>query len=261
MRFGTGFGRMEGDREMNVKEYLARIGVDAVSFDEAGLRQLQRQHLLTVPFENLDIHWDRKIVLDIDAIYRKVVGEKRGGFCYELNASFGALLNELGFATRMVSARVATGDGSFSREYDHMALISLAGDQEYLVDVGFGAFTTEPLRLVLDVEQTDPSGTYVIREHEDGYLAVLKGNAPEYIFRPVARELSEFAGMCDFHQTSADSHFTQRKVCSILTETGRKTLTDNRFIVTTGTDKKESEVGSEAEFEEVLGREFGIKAV
>lgn len=246
---------------MNVLDYLKRIGVDEVSLDETGLRQLQRQHLLTVPFENLDIHWGRTIVLDTDAFYRKIVGEKRGGFCYELNGLFGALLNELGYQTRMVSARVTTGDGNFSREYDHMALISLAGDQEYLVDVGFGAFTTEPLRMVIGEEQEDPSGRYVIREHEDGYLVVLKENVPEYIFKPLARGLAEFAGMCEFHQTSSESHFTQRKVCSLLTETGRKTLTDNRFIVTTGAEKKESEVASEKEFGEILRREFGIKAV
>lgn len=258
MRFGPGFRRVEGSKEMNSAEYLARIGVDEVSLDEAGLRRLQRRHLLTVPFENLDIHWDRKIVLDIDAIYRKVVGEKRGGFCYELNGLFGALLNELGFQTRMASARVATGDGNFSREYDHMALVAAVGNEEFLVDVGFGAFTTEPLRMVIKEEQEDPSGMYVIREHEDGYLIVLKENVPEYIFKPVGRELAEFEGMCEFHQTSSDSHFTQRKVCSLLTENGRKTLTDNRFIVTTGGEKKESEVASEEEFGEILEREFGI---
>lgn len=244
---------------MDARKYLDRIGIeDGVDVTAENLKKLQREHLMHVPFENLDIHWKRPIVLDIDPIYRKVVGEKRGGFCYELNGSFGALLNELGFPTRMVSARVAGGDGNFSREYDHMALVSTIGEREFLVDVGFGAFTTEPLRMVLDVEQEDPSGRYVIREHEDGYLIVLKENVPEYIFKPVGRELAEFAGMCDFHQTSAESHFTQRKVCSLLTEAGRKTLTDNRFIVTTGGEKKESEVGSEEEFGEILEREFGI---
>ena len=241
---------------MNPGKYLARIGVDEVSLDEAGLRRLQRQHLLSVPFENLDIHWGRKIVLDIDSIYRKVVGERRGGFCYELNGLFGALLNELGFPTRMVSARVSNGDGSFSREYDHMALICRIGEDEFLVDVGFGAFTTEPLLMVLDMDQKDPSGTYVIREHADEYLIVSKENVPEYIFKPGARELAEFKEMCEFHQTSPESHFTTGKVCSILTETGRKTLRDTRLIVTKGNKKTETEIGTE--FDSVLMREFGI---
>lgn len=247
---------------MNSADYLARIGVDRAAPDETGLFLLQRRHLMTVPFENLDIHWKRPIVLNIDSICRKVVGEKRGGFCYELNGLFGALLNELGFPTRMVSARVSNGDGTFSREYDHMALLSMVGDQEYLVDVGFGAFTTEPLKMVLDVEQEDPSGTYVIREQGDDYLAVLKKDGSEwkaeYMFKPVGRQLSEFTEMCEFHQTSAESHFTRGKVCSVLTSDGRKTLRDKGFILTIGAEKTEDAVGSEEQFAEILQREFGI---
>lgn len=244
---------------MNTAEYLKRIGVDEVSVDEAGLFLLQRRHLLSVPFENLDIHWKRPIVLDIDSIYRKVVEEKRGGFCYELNGLFGALLNELGFPTRMVSARVSNGDGSFSREYDHMALISTVGEDEFLVDVGFGAFATEPVRMVLDVEQPDPSGTYVIREHEDGYLIVLKNDAREYIFKPIARELAEFKEMCEFHQTSPESHFTKGMVCSILTEDGRKTLSDDHLIITENGEKKELEIKSERDFYRTLAWVFEIR--
>jgi N-hydroxyarylamine O-acetyltransferase len=255
VRLGAGVGRVEGREEMNVGEYLARIGVDEVSLDEAGLRRLQRQHLLHVPFENLDIHWGRKIVLDIDSFYRKIVWEKRGGFCYELNGLFGALLNELGFPTRMVSARVA-GATTFGPEYDHMALISSIGEEEFLVDVGFGAFTTEPRRMVLDLEQEDPSGIYVIRQRDDGYMAIVNEETAEYIFTPVGRELGEFAEMCEFYQTSPESHFKQGKVCSILTEDGRKTLTDKKFMVTTRAEKKESDVGPE--FDSLLEREFGI---
>jgi N-hydroxyarylamine O-acetyltransferase len=250
---------------MNTKEYLARIGVDEFSFDEEGLRRLQRQHLLTVPFENLDIHWGRKIVLDVDAFYRKIVGERRGGFCYELNASFGALLNGLGFPVRMVSARVYDGKASFGPEFDHMALIVSIGEVEYLADVGFGAFTAEPLRFGPDHEQRDKTGIFAIRRWDDGYFEVAKkedhGWDSEYIFKPFGRSLGEFAEMCEFQQTSPESHFTQGKVCSIMTDTGRKTLTDKKFMVTTGAGKKESGVGSEAEFDEILEREFGIKAV
>lgn len=248
---------------MNSAEYLARIGVGRAVPDETWLFLLQRQHLMSVPFENLDIHWKQPIVLGIDPIYRKVVGGKRGGFCYELNGLFGALLNELGFSTRMVSARVSNGDGTFSREYDHMALVTTIEGREYLVDVGFGAFTTEPLRIVLDTEQEDPSGTYVIREHGDDYLAVLKKDGSEwkaeYMFKPVGRRLSEFTEMCEFHQTSAESHFTRGKVCSLLTANGRKTLRDKGFILTVGAEKTEDAINSEEEFAEILEREFGIK--
>jgi N-hydroxyarylamine O-acetyltransferase len=187
---------------MDVRKYLDRIGIGEVPAPTAeALRTLQREHLLHVPFENLDIHWKNRIEPDTAKFYEKVVENRRGGFCYELNGLFNELLREIGFKTRLVSARVAMGDGGFSREYDHAAIIAEAEGEEYLTDVGFGAFTAEPLKLELGLEQQDPTGKYVIREHEDGYLVVLKEDILEYMFKPVARDLSEFAEMCYFNQT------------------------------------------------------------
>ena len=78
------------------------------------------------------------------------------------------------------------------------------------------------------------------------------------MFSRIAHELSEFEEMCDFQQYSPDSHFTKGKLCSIMTEDGRKTLTDKNFIVTTNGQKNESPVDSDAEFYDLLEREFGI---
>ncbi len=256
---------------MDIKKYLQRIGAQGVEADAGSpartaetLRFLQRQHLLHVPFENLDIHWKRPIALDTDSFYRKIVGENRGGFCYELNGLFNALLKGLGYETKMVSARVG-GDGNFSPEYDHMAIIVKAGDEEYLADVGFGGFITEPLKLVLDIEQEDKTGTYRIGKYnyEGGeYFLVEKKDGEswsgEYIFTAAARELSQYLGMCNFHQTSPESHFMKNKVCSLMTGTGRKTLTGDKFIETTNGERSETPVTSEDQFNEILKREFNI---
>ncbi len=216
---------------------------------------------MAVPFENLDIHWKRPIVLNVDRFYQKIVDEKRGGFCYELNGLFNELLKSLGFQTRLVSARVFNGT-EHGPEFDHAAIIVTIGDDEYLADVGFGDFTTEPLRYGLGVEQQDPSGIFVLRRFDEEYIEVAKRESEElksqYIFRDVPRKLSEFAEMCDFQQYSPESHFTKGKVCSILTETGRKTLTDRKFIVTLDGEKSEREISSDAEFNAILHREFLI---
>jgi N-hydroxyarylamine O-acetyltransferase len=66
--------------------------------------------------------------------------------------------------------------------------------------------------------------------------------------------------MCRFHQTSPESHFTRGRVCSLMTNKGRKTLTDKKFIETGNAERKEVDVNSEAEFNEILEREFGIKS-
>jgi len=251
---------------MNKKSYLARIGIEEtdVAADLESLKLLQRQHLLTVPFENLDIHWRRPIILDDNCFYNKVVGEKRGGFCYELNGLFYELLKEIGFQNKIISARVSKGDGDFGAEYDHLAIITQIGSDEYLVDVGFGSFTAEPLKFAVDVEQQDDNGVFLIRKYDDSYFEVIKKTGDdawqsEYIFTPLGRDLMKFSEMCQFHQTSPESHFTRGKVCSLMTRGGRKTLTDEKFIETVNGEKKEISVSSAEQFNRILMREFSIK--
>jgi len=245
-------------------KYLERIGVAAADAqpDLEGLRRLQRRHLLSVPFENLDIHWSRPIVLEAEKFFAKIVGDRRGGFCYELNGLFNELLRATGFRTRLVSARVSDGRGGFGPEFDHLAIIVTIGEREFLTDVGFGDFAAEPLALVPDIEQEDVNGVFLLRRAEYGTLEVLKktgeGSAIEYAFGLNGRDLSEFAGMCEFHQTSPESHFTRGKLCSIMTGDGRKTLTENKFIVSRGESRIESEIDSPEQFDEILFREFQI---
>jgi N-hydroxyarylamine O-acetyltransferase len=250
---------------MNAKDYLNRIGIEKNDIAPTGenLKLLQRQHLLNVPFENLDIHWKRPILLDVGRFYNKIVEEKRGGFCYELNASFNELLRSLGFQTRLVSARVNIGEGNFTDEYAHLALLVTIGELEYLADVGFGAFTAGPLRVVCDLEQPDETGVFVMKRFEDGYLEVAKKEdetwRSEYIFKPLGHDLSEFADACVYQQTSPESHFTKNKICSLMTADGRKSLTDTKFIETKNGEKLETPVCSDEEFDQILEREFKIK--
>lgn len=263
MRERKGDKRLEGGWQMNTKEYLARIGIEAedLEADAESLRLLQRHHLLHVPFENLDIHWKRPIVVDTEKFYEKIVNEKRGGFCYELNGLFNELLKDIGFQARLLSARVFNGTGH-GPEFDHATIIVTIGDDEYLTDVGFGDFAAEPLRFSLGVEQQDECGNFIIRKFDEEYLEVAKKDADgwksEFIFKDVPHDLSAFAEMCDFQQYAPESHFRKGKVCSILTENGRKTLTDKKFIITANGEKSETVVGSDEEFDQVLEREFGI---
>lgn len=249
-----------------VQDYLNRIGAAGLEIraDLPSLRSLQRAHLLNVPFENLDIHWKRPIALDLEKFRAKIVDEGRGGFCYELNGLFNELLLDLGFRTRLISARAFSGT-DHGPEFDHAAIIVTIGADEYLADVGFGAFAADPLRMAFEEKQNDSNGVFVIRKFNDEYIEVAKlvGESfrSEYIFMNTARELSEFTEMCDFQQHSPESHFVEGKLCSIMTETGRKTLTDRSFIITTGQKKNEMPVTSEKDFYETLVREFGIKPV
>ncbi len=251
---------------MNKEMYLDRIGLAGkdLGVDLSCINILQNRHLLHIPFENLDIHWGKDITLALHRFYKKIVKEKRGGFCYELNSNFNELLKAIGFNTKIISARVANGEGGFGAEFDHLAiLVKLEGKEEYLVDVGFGDFIAEPLKFEMDIEQLDPNGIYKIRKADKESYEVLKKLddywKSEYIFKNLGRDLNEFSAMCVHNQTSPESHFTKGKLCSLMTENGRKTLTEGKFIVSEDGNRKETNVTSDAHFYEILKREFDIE--
>src|SRR5215204_5389972 len=151
---------------LDTKAYLERINYSGPLEPTAEtLRRLQLAHLLAVPFENLSIRAGEPIVLDDEALFEKVVGRRRGGFCYELNGLFAALLRALGFQVTLLSAGVARADGTFGPDFDHMALLVTLEDR-WLADVGFGDSFRDPLRL--DERGEQPEGPRAFRIDQDG---------------------------------------------------------------------------------------------
>jgi N-hydroxyarylamine O-acetyltransferase len=252
---------------LDVGAYLSRIGFEGTRDPSAAaLRELHRAHLYAVPFENLDIHIGRTIVLDEPTIVRKVVGEGRGGFCYELNGAFAALLEAMGFGVGRLAAGVM-GEGGFGPPFDHLLLEVTAVDdpRPWLVDVGFGDGFVEPLRLEEGVDQHQDNGTYRIAPGDDPGVFVLWRRSgadarpePQYRFARNPHRLIEYAEMCRFHQTSPDSHFTRQRVCSRATPEGRITLSEHALIVTSGGERTVRRIRGDAAYRAALREHFGI---
>ncbi|HEX9984350.1 MAG TPA: arylamine N-acetyltransferase [Thermoanaerobaculia bacterium] len=237
---------------MNMDTYLARLGYHGPrAATEPVLRELHRRHLLTVPFENLDIHWNRTIVLDETRFIEKIVDERRGGFCYELNGAFAALLRALGFDVQLLSARPAEA----APEFDHMALLV---DSRWLADVGFGESFLEPLDVRRRDEQHDPAGVFRIEERGSELMLMGEEGKLEFFFTLTPHDLSEFEPMCHYQQTSPESHFTKKRVCSVATEAGRITLTDDRLIVREHGVRTETLIAGEEAWRETLRARFGF---
>jgi N-hydroxyarylamine O-acetyltransferase len=237
--------------------YLGRLGfAQRPPTDLGGLRSLQRAHLLAVPFENLDIHLGRAIVLEVDAIVGKVVDARRGGFCYELNSAFAALLVSLGFDVTLIEGRVYQHD-KVGIPFDHLTMLVTLGSERFLTDVGFGAFSDEPLNAGVGDDQSDTAGTFRITDRGDGWFDVCEGGSNRYRFSPQPRALPEFADACQYHQTSPKSAFTRNPVCSLRTAEGRVTLAASTLIETVGGSKETSEVTG-AELGAVLAGRFGV---
>ncbi|MFJ7963713.1 arylamine N-acetyltransferase [Streptomyces sp. NPDC096324] len=257
--------------------YLRRIGAQHPAWPTSDvLRELQLCHLRTVPFENLSIHLGEEIVLEEKRLLDKVVGARRGGFCYELNGAFAALLGALGYDVTLLAARVYGDDGKPGIPYDHLALrVRTVDGGDWLTDVGFGAHSHYPLSFTERGEQRDPGGMFRVvesapdaagvrgagesRELED--LDVLLGDKRQYRLEVRPRVLGDFRVGAWWHATSPLSHFTRSLVCSRLTEDGgRITLSGRKFTVSTADGTKE--VTEPATDEEVLAlyrERFGIE--
>ena len=245
-----------------VDAYLKRMGYAGPLKPNSNLlRDLHRAHLFAVPFENLDIAFGRKIICDEDAFLRKIIERHRGGFCYELNGAFAALLRSLGFQVSLLSARVPREDGSLSPEFDHLTLrVDL--EEPWLADVGFGDCFLEPLRFATGFEQLQGGRKYRIVD-ENGSLHVERTELDDrwkrqYSFTLTPRRLDEFAAMCHYHQTSPESPFTRKKLCTLATADGRITLSDRKLIITQNGRREERMVGSDEEWRSALMDYFNI---
>jgi len=249
---------------MDRQAYLDRIryggpGVPA----EQSLAGLHRAHLMSVPFENLDIPLGREIILEENRLIDKVVHQGRGGFCYELNGAFALLLRELGFEVTLLSAAVAKAEGGFDPPFDHMALM-VSLEQPWLVDVGFGDSFLNPIKLVPGEEQRDPTGIYRIIPENDANLVLERQKGSEgwqaqYRFDLQPHELHEFSPMCRHHQTSPESIFTQKRTATLARDNGRITLSGTRLIRTSEGSREERELASATEYGDTLVTVFGIR--
>ena len=248
---------------MDIDAYLNRINYrGSLEVNAETLRELQVAHLLAVPFENLSIHAEEPIVLEPEALFGKVVHRRRGGFCYELNGLFAALLRELGFEVAMLSARVSTADGGFTPAFDHMAL-RVTLDQTWLVDVGFGDTFREPLILEHDTAQSQIHRVYKLNVEGETFTLMEQKDGqpwqPQYRFTLKPFEFADFAPRCRFHQTSPDSHFRRGRVCSRATPEGRWTFSETSFIATTFEGAREERTLNDAsEISAMLAEHFGV---
>jgi N-hydroxyarylamine O-acetyltransferase len=244
---------------VDIPAYLARIlYAGPTQANAETLRALHRAHLVAVPFENLDIHLGLKITIDEAAILNKVVVLRRGGFCYELNGAFAALLRALGFQVTLLSARVARANGDEGPEFDNLTLrVDL--NEPWLADVGFGESFLEPLLLEAGKDQRDPTGKYRLLAQGECLRIEKFSCRPQYSFSLQPRRLEEFAGMCRYHQTSPESSFTQKRICSRATSDDRITLSEMKLITTSEGAREERSLSSEKEWNSTLREKFGIR--
>jgi N-hydroxyarylamine O-acetyltransferase len=236
--------------------YLRRLGLrDPPAPGLGALTELMARHMQIVPFENLDVMAGFPRPLSTGTALNKVATRGRGGFCYELNEAFRALLEHLGFAVTRIEARVwKPAARHFGPPFDHLALVVTLGEGKFLVDVGYGDGNRAPLRLPQD-EVRDISGVYRLAPVRDGYLSLASTVQPLYEMTLEPQPLEAFAPMCRYHQTSPESIFSKGLICTRATDSGRITLSRDRLITVEGGRRTETVTSDPTA---VLSEYFGI---
>lgn len=221
------------------------------------LQALHRAHLLAVPFENLDVQLATRRPFSVDAAFDKIVGERRGGWCYEMNGLFAWVLRELGFRVDMVAGAAGRDRHGDSSRLNHLALI-VHLDRPYLADVGFGngMLLAAPL-----CEGSFGDGRFEFRLTKHGewwrfHNQPYSGSTYDFTEEPYT--FDDFEARARMLATTAESPFVQNLVVAKLTEAGMMTLTNAVLMRYDGLELAEERAPSAIELARILKEHFGL---
>jgi N-hydroxyarylamine O-acetyltransferase len=242
---------------MNLDGYLSRIGyTGSLEPTLATLNALQAAHLSSIPYENLDIHLGRSLPLSETRAYEKLVLEKRGGWCYEMNTLFAWGLRQIGFEVRYLSSGVLRPGGT-TPDGDHLILL-VSGT--YLADVGFGDGAIQALPLETGRYQC---GFLEYGMSFDGTFWTMhnfpQSNTAGFVFQTEARDLGYFAERCFDLQTSEESGFVRTTVCQRMTKDALYTLRGAVLTTLSASGKLEQTITSHEDYKDTLLEHFRLE--
>jgi N-hydroxyarylamine O-acetyltransferase len=242
---------------MNLNTYLERIGYTGnLEPTIATLNALQEAHLSAIAYENLDIHLGRTLPLSEARAYQKLVVEKRGGWCYEMNTLFAWALKQLGFEVQYLSSGVLRPGGT-TPDGDHLILLV---NGTHLADVGFGDGAIQALPLE-------------VGRYKAGFLEYGMGldgthwkmhnfpqsNTAGFVFSLEPRDLTYFAERCHDLQTSPESGFVRTTVCQRITAEALYTLRGAVLTTLSASGKLERTLSSAEDYKTTLLENFKLE--
>jgi N-hydroxyarylamine O-acetyltransferase len=223
---------------------------------------LHLAHALHIPFENVDVLLGRPIRLDLGGLQAKLVRDRRGGYCFEHNALFAAVLEALGFRLTRLAARVRFG-ATGVRPRSHMNLVVDVDGSSWLADVGFGGDgLLEPLLLVEGRESHQGAWSYrLIREDHTWVLQSLRGEGwfDLYAFTLEPQEPVDYEVANYFTATHPDSIFRKTLTAQRTTPDARYLLRNRTFTVERAGDASERTLTNDDELRDVLAETFGLE--
>lgn len=244
--------------------YFERIGYQGnAKADPSTLKALMRSQLFSVPFENLDVQAGKIVSLVPEEIVEKILGHRRGGYCYEVNGLFAMALESLGISYQFIAARPMFYP--VRRPRTHMAIVAKVEGEMWLCDLGFGSYgIREPMRLsMLDTEVRQDNDFYMLsktNEHEYLLKARIDGEwSNQYGFDLSPQEWIDFVPANHFNSTHPDTIFVQKLLVVLHNPAGRDILLDDVLKTVHNGETTKRKVSSEERLL-LLKNKFGLAA-
>lgn len=252
----------DGAETLDLSAYLARIDYTGDLRPEASvLHALHLAHATHIPFENLDVLWRRPIRLDLASLQVKLVAAKRGGYCFEQNLLFAAVLRKLGFVVTPLAARVRYRT-TVVLPRTHMLLLVETAERKWLADVGFGGEgLLSPVPVENGVAARQFAWTYrVVREEEQWILQSLRQNAwmDLYAFTEEPQYPADFEMANHYTSTHPNSRFVQTLTVQLPSPQCRLILRGRELVTDRGETVENRVLTSDPEVAEVLRTSFGL---
>jgi N-hydroxyarylamine O-acetyltransferase len=252
----------DAEPALDREAYLARIGCEG-SLDPTleTLRALHFAHVSAIPFENLDIILGRGISLNLGDLQAKLVTSRRGGYCFEQNALFAAVLESLGFKLDRLAARVRFGTTEI-RPRTHMLLAVQVENEPWLADVGFGC--TGPLYPIrLQGGEPDRQGVWSFRVRNEGEELVLQSLESDgwfdlYAFTREPQHPVDYEIGNHYTATHPNSPFVRNLVVQKGSPQSRLILLNRELTEVSSREKTSETIIDDADLVEVLADRFGL---
>jgi N-hydroxyarylamine O-acetyltransferase len=251
---------------LDLDAYLERIrwdGGTSPTFET--LAGLLRAHMTRIPFENLDPLLGNSVRLDLASLQKKLVRDRRGGYCFEHATLFAAVLQQLGFHPAGHAARVLLVAPRTASPRTHMFLTVPLSDRTFVVDPGFGGLAPcDPVLLDDGAEPRDGEARderyWMVRDGGDWILRAKQGTKiVDAWVSTLEREVPvDFEVANHYTATHPASSFKNRLMMRAITSDGRVTVMNRDVTVWRGDEPRATRLADRGALRALLVDSFGF---
>ena len=244
--------------------YLKHIGLDGeeIPLTKEGLDKVQFAHLCAVPFENIDLFdYDIKVDFGIEEMFDKVITRHRGGYCFELNAIYMALLEAIGFEVYPIGVRIIMGRDGPPNAISHRASIIMFDGKRYFSDVGFGMTNAPGGAICVDDygEQNIRGDIFTVEDRPYNHKMIVRhtesGPSNLFMFVPDPFNIPDFV---TYNTVMAATGFRVKRIANLRTPGGSISVDGDIFRRTENEVRTETPIETAEEAFRILTEEFGM---